>query len=126
LLLPIRWPEPFGLVFIEALACGLPVLTCPSGAAPEILREGITGFMRESDEELTEAALRVREVSRAGCRAWAEQRFDIHHMMQNYLTLYQSLQSQHKVQRRLLDIPTDARVDHMDLPAANQLLITPE
>ncbi len=93
LLLPIRWPEPFGLVFIEALACGTPVLTCPSGAAPEILAEGVTGFMRETDEELVEAARRVSDVARSGCRAWAEQRFDRKRMTSDYLKVYQEVTS---------------------------------
>lgn len=88
LILPINWPEPFGLVFIEALACGLPVLTCPRGAAPEILSDGVTGYMCETDDELAEAALRIGEVSRAGCRAWVEQRFDISHMVRSYEALY--------------------------------------
>jgi len=91
LLLPIRWPEPFGLVFIEALACGTPVLTCPSGAAPEILAEGVTGFMRKTDEELIEAARRVGEVARPGCRAWAEERFDVRRMTSEYLKTYQTV-----------------------------------
>ncbi|HEY7974170.1 MAG TPA: glycosyltransferase family 4 protein [Ktedonobacterales bacterium] len=110
LLLPIRWPEPFGLVFIESLACGTPVLTCPMGAAPEILREGETGFMRESDDGLAEAALRVRDVSRAGCRAWAERRFDISEMTRNYVEVYQAALGKRQRQRAL-DIPMDVHVD---------------
>jgi glycosyltransferase involved in cell wall biosynthesis len=110
LLLPIRWQEPFGMVYIESLACGTPVLTCPMGAAPEILSEGETGFMRESDDELAEAALRVREVSRAGCRAWAEQRFDISTMTRNYLDVYQAALGKRQP-HRTLDIAMDVRVD---------------
>lgn len=90
LLLPIRWNEPFGLVFIEALACGLPVLTCPCGSAPELLRDGVTGFMRDTDDELVEAVLRAHEVPRAGCRAWVEQRFDAAIMTQRYVEVYQA------------------------------------
>jgi len=110
LLAPIRWPEPFGLVYIEALACGLPVLTCPHGAAPEILREGVTGFMRESDDELAEATLRVAEIDRAGCRAWVERHFDIRHMTDNYLAVYESVISQHRL-RRTVTMPLDMRID---------------
>ena len=101
LLLPIRWTEPFGLVFIESLACGTPVLTCPMGAAPEILSEGITGYMRESDDELVEAALRVRSIARAGCREWAERRFGLSAMADRYLSVYEAAmrkrQTQHAV-----------------------------
>lgn len=110
LLLPIRWQEPFGMVYIESLACGTPVLTCPMGAAPEILSEGETGFMRESDDELAEAALRVHTVSRAGCRAWAERRFDISTMTHNYLEVYQAALGKPQPQRTL-DIAMDVRVD---------------
>jgi glycosyltransferase involved in cell wall biosynthesis len=110
LLLPIRWPEPFGLVFIEALACGTPVLTCPMGAAPEILSEGKTGFMRESDDELAEAALHVSEVSRAGCRAWAERRFDISEMTRNYLAVYRAAMDERPL-LHALDIPSDVLLD---------------
>ena len=110
LLLPIRWQEPFGMVYIESLACGTPVLTCPMGAAPEILSEGETGFMRESDDELAEAALRVHTVSRAGCRAWAERRFDISTMTRNYLDVYQAALGKRQPQRKL-DIAMDVRVD---------------
>lgn len=122
LLLPIRWPEPFGLVFIEALACGLPVLTCPKGAAPEILRDGVTGFMRETDDELAEAARQVADVSRAGCRAWAEERFDTREMTRNYLAVYQSVTGKRQLQHAL-DIPTDARVE---TAVVNEALATTE
>lgn len=115
LLAPIRWPEPFGLVYIEALACGLPVLTCPQGAAPEILREGVTGFMRESDSELAEAALRVAEVDRAGCRAWVENHFDISHMTDNYLAVYESVIAQDRLPQAL-DIPLAPRIEQTILP----------
>lgn len=119
LLLPIRWAEPFGLVFIEALACGLPVLTCPYGAAPEILRDGVTGFMRESDDELAEAARRVGEISRAGCRAWVEQRFDTRQMTQRYLNVYQAALNERQSQIAP-DILTDI---HTVAPMANNLLV---
>ncbi|HEX8995968.1 MAG TPA: glycosyltransferase family 4 protein [Ktedonobacterales bacterium] len=122
LLLPIRWPEPFGLVFIEALACGLPVLTCPKGAAPEILSDGVTGFMRESDEELAEAARRVRDVSRAGARSWAMERFDIAQMARRYVDVYQSVLKKRQP-RHALDIPIDARAD---VPVASALVHTPD
>lgn len=110
LLLPIRWQEPFGMVYIESLACGTPVLTCPMGAAPEILSEGKTGFMRETDDELVEAALRVHEVSRAGCRAWAERRFDVSAMTRNYLSVYYAALGKRPI-KRTLDIPVDVHVD---------------
>jgi len=92
LLLPITWPEPFGMVFVEALACGTPVLTCPLGAVPELLRDGVTGYVRETDDELVEAAKRVHAISREGCRAYAKRRFDIHRMAIEYVNVYASVQ----------------------------------
>lgn len=127
LLAPIRWPEPFGLVYIEALACGLPVLTCPNGAAPEILREGVTGYMRERDDELAEAALRVAEIDRAGCRAWVERYFDVSTMTENYLAVYESVIGQHRLPHTL-DIPIDPRIEppvHTTLYSDSEQVVSP-
>ncbi len=92
LLLPIKWPEPFGIVFIEALACGTPVLTCPYGAVPEILEDGVTGFIRETDDELVEAIGHLGEISRGGCREYVRRKFDIQRMAMKYLNVYSKVQ----------------------------------
>lgn len=97
LILPIDWPEPFGMVFIEALACGTPVLTCPCGAAPEVLREGVTGYIRESVEELAAAVGELHQISREGCRCYAERRFDMRRMASEYVTVYTKLQHRRSV-----------------------------
>ncbi len=89
LLLPIDWPEPFGMVFIEALACGTPVLTRPVGSAPEILRDGVTGFMRDTNEELAAAVRELPDISRRGCRAYVEERFTSARMARDYTTVYE-------------------------------------
>ena len=91
LLVPIGWPEPFGMVFIEALACGTPVLTCPTGAAPELLEDGVTGYTSMEPEMLAVAAQNVSRISRRGCRAYAQQRFDTSMMASNYLNVYQQV-----------------------------------
>ena len=91
LLLPIDWPEPFGMVFIESLACGTPVLTRPRGAAPEVLRDGVTGFMRESEDELVAAVGLLAQVSRQGCRDYVKERFDTMRMAHDYVRLYDAL-----------------------------------
>ncbi len=88
LLLPLEWDEPFGMVFIEALACGTPILTRPRGSVPEILRDGVTGFACGSDEELVEAAKRIDRVSRAGCREYAKRHFDIHRLALEYVNIF--------------------------------------
>ncbi len=89
LLMPIEWPEPFGIVFVEALACGTPVLTCPRGSVPELLLDGVTGYVRTTDEELAQAAVQVHRISRSGCREYARRRFDARRMAQQYLYAYE-------------------------------------
>ncbi len=91
LLNPIRWPEPFGLVMIEALACGTPVLTLPWGAAPEIVEDGRTGFVCDSDAALLASIGRVGELDRADCRRAVETRFSAERMVRDHLDLYERL-----------------------------------
>jgi len=89
LLDPIRWPEPFGLVMAEALAAGVPVLAFPSGAAPEIVDSGQTGFLCSDEADMARAVGRLDEISRAACRAAAEQRFSLERMAADHVRLYQ-------------------------------------
>jgi glycosyltransferase involved in cell wall biosynthesis len=91
LLNPIRWPEPFGLVMIEALACGTPVLALRAGAAPEIVDDGITGFVRDRPEDLTETVGAVDRLDRSACRAVAEDRFSTHRMVAEHLEFFTEL-----------------------------------
>jgi glycosyltransferase involved in cell wall biosynthesis len=91
LLNPIRWPEPFGLVMIEALACGTPVLTLRWGAAPEIVDDGTTGFVCDSDADLAASIGRVRELDRSACRRAVETRFSADRMVRDHLHLYERL-----------------------------------
>jgi glycosyltransferase involved in cell wall biosynthesis len=91
LLNPICWAEPFGLVMAEALACGTPVAGSPYGAAPEIVVDGVTGFLRESDDELVEVLGRVGELDREACRLAAVERFSIERMARDHEGLYQGL-----------------------------------
>jgi glycosyltransferase involved in cell wall biosynthesis len=90
LLNPIAWPEPFGMVMIEALACGTPVVGTPLGAAPEIVDDGATGFLRHSVADLAEALGRVGEIDRGACRAVAAARFSAARMAADHLRLYES------------------------------------
>jgi glycosyltransferase involved in cell wall biosynthesis len=91
LLFPIDWPEPFGLAMIEAMACGTPVIAYRSGAVPEVMEEGHTGFIVEALEDAVEAARRVPELSRKRCREVFEQRFTATRMAQDYLQVYKRL-----------------------------------
>jgi len=89
LLFPIDWPEPFGLVMIEAMACGTPVIAYPRGAVPEVLEDGVTGWMVADLEEAGQAVGRVPALSRARCRQVFEARFTASRMAQDYLRIYQ-------------------------------------
>ena len=88
LLFPIDWPEPFGLVMIEALACGVPVIAFRAGSVPEIIDDGVTGFVVDSIDEAVAAARRIDTLSRAACRAAFERRFSAGRMASDYLQIY--------------------------------------
>ncbi len=89
LLNPIAWPEPFGMVMLEALACGTPVLTTPWGAAPEIVLDGEVGFVRAGSAELGAALSRLGEIDRADCRARAATHFSVDQMVAKHVALYE-------------------------------------
>ncbi len=88
---PIGWPEPFGMVMVEALATGTPVLTHPLGAAPEIVDDGVTGFLRDDVASLAKTVGRIAELDRAQCRAIVETRFSADRMVAEHLDLYATL-----------------------------------
>ncbi len=91
LLFPIDWPEPFGLVMVEAMACGTPVVAYRHGSVPEVMEEGRTGFIVESLEEAVAAVRRVPELSRARCREVFDERFTSTRMAEDYVRVYESL-----------------------------------
>ena len=91
LLFPIDWPEPFGLAMIEAMACGTPVIAYRSGAVPEVMKEGRTGFIVKELADAVEAVRRVPELSRKRCREVFEQRFTAERMAHDYVQLYERL-----------------------------------
>ena len=88
MLVPIQWEEPFGIVFAEALACGTPVISCPRGALPEIVRPGVEGFLIKSIEEGCEAVGKLVTIDRAACRRRAEEHFSPRAVVARYLDLY--------------------------------------
>ena len=91
LLNPIAWPEPFGMVMIEALAVGTPVVATPCGSVPEIVSHGRTGFIVADEEGLAAALRRVSELDRSACRKEAAERFATERMVADHLELYQRL-----------------------------------
>lgn len=86
---PIRWPEPFGLVMIEALACGTPVLAFPEGAAPEIVEHGRTGFLCLDEEDMAAKVAKAARLDRGGCRASVAERFSARRFVDDHVALYQ-------------------------------------
>ncbi|MCP3721553.1 glycosyltransferase family 4 protein [Paraburkholderia sp. CNPSo 3272] len=91
LLFPIDWPEPFGLVMIEAMACGTPVIAFNRGAVPEVVEDGVTGFIVEDEIGAVAAVNRIVRVPRAGVRHRFEERFTSHRMAQEYVQAYEAV-----------------------------------
>ena len=91
LLFPIDWPEPFGLVMIESMACGTPVVAYAGGSVPEVMDDGVTGFVVNNMEQAAEAARRVGDLSRARCREGFDKRFTASRMASDYVNVYTRL-----------------------------------
>jgi glycosyltransferase involved in cell wall biosynthesis len=91
-LCPINWPEPFGLVLAESLACGTPVITRPVGAAPEIITDGVTGFLCDTTAEMIAAVDRLDTISPQTCRDHAAERFSAMSMVTGYEAIYRSVE----------------------------------
>jgi glycosyltransferase involved in cell wall biosynthesis len=91
LLFPIDWAEPFGLVMIEAMACGTPVIAYRSGSVPEVIEEGVNGFIVDDIDGAVEAVGRLDELDRAAVRATFEKRFTVDRMARDYVALYEKL-----------------------------------
>ncbi len=96
LLFPIDWPEPFGLVMIEALACGTPVIAFNNGSVPEIIKHGINGFIVNSTEEAIQCIEKLNTISREKCRETFEKDFTTRRMAQNYIEIYTKLLNIHR------------------------------
>ncbi|MBI2235829.1 MAG: glycosyltransferase family 4 protein [Magnetospirillum sp.] len=88
-LFPIDWPEPFGLVMVEAMACGTPTIAWPCGSVPEVIEDGVTGYVVDSVEAAVAAVERCRSFDRHRCRQAFERRFTARRMAADYLALYQ-------------------------------------
>jgi glycosyltransferase involved in cell wall biosynthesis len=105
---PLQWSEPFGLVMIEALATGTPVVATPVGSAPELVEDGVTGYLRTGVHPLAAALLDAPRLDRATCRAQAARRFSSDRMVAEHVRLYQ----------QLLSSSTPVRLRPPDQPAA--------
>jgi glycosyltransferase involved in cell wall biosynthesis len=88
LLFPVNWPEPFGLAMIESMACGTPVLAFPHGAVPEVMSDGVTGYMCRDEDEMAARCIDVVELDRLACRNHVETNFSIERMADGYEEAY--------------------------------------
>lgn len=91
LIFPIAWPEPFGLVMIEAMACGTPIIAYRRGSVAEVMNDGVTGYIVDSEEEAVAAIARIGQIDRGRCRNYFEERFCADRMARNYVGVYQKL-----------------------------------
>lgn len=85
----LDWPEPFGLVMIESMACGTPVIAFRNGAVEEVMEDGVTGFVCDTVDEAVDRVSRVEELSRSRCRERFEERFSVSRMADDYLRIYE-------------------------------------
>ena len=86
--MPIGWPEPFGLVVIEAMACGTPVIAFPFGSMPELIEPGVNGALVESVDQAVAAVEALAALDRRLCRRSFEERFTVARMVENYVRVY--------------------------------------
>jgi len=91
MLFPIRWEEPFGLTLIEAMACGTPVIAFNRGSVSEVIKEGVTGFIVESEKEMIEAVKKIDNIDRMACRKHVEEHFTTEVMVKNYRNVYKKI-----------------------------------
>jgi glycosyltransferase involved in cell wall biosynthesis len=116
---PIQWDEPFGIVMIEALACGTPVVALRAGSVPEVVDHGETGFICDTLDDLVEALGRTDSIDPAACRLAALARFDVRRMVDGYELVYRRVLAEHAQSRRRDAMPALLATD----PAANALRI---
>ncbi|HVJ42917.1 MAG TPA: glycosyltransferase family 4 protein [Dongiaceae bacterium] len=107
LLVPIDWPEPFGLVMIESMACGTPVIAFNHGSAPEVVDDGVTGFVVRNEDEAVAAVGRLHTLPRVKVRQHFEQRFTAQRMASEYLSIYQRMVTHKKPSLHLVEEVSD-------------------
>lgn len=100
LLYPLQWEEPFGITMIEAMACGTPIIALRRGSAPEVVKDGKTGFVVETIPEFKRAINKIDQIDRKSCRLWVEKNFTAEIMTDQYESLYYSLIAKWKTIRK--------------------------
>lgn len=91
MLFPINWPEPFGLVMVESMACGTPVIAFRKGSTPEVMKEGVSGFLVDTIDQAVEAVSQLESIDRRACRQYCEDNFSVTRMTAGYLGVYRQL-----------------------------------
>jgi glycosyltransferase involved in cell wall biosynthesis len=124
LLFPVDWPEPFGLILIEALASGTPIVARRRGSVPEIVREGVTGLLGETDDDLVGAVSRCQTIDRRACRVDFEARFSVAAMTRRYVELYEQLVDERLSLRRPLRV-APRRSGSLPAPVDREALVEP-
>jgi glycosyltransferase involved in cell wall biosynthesis len=101
LLFPIDWPEPFGLVMIEAMACGTPVIAWPGGSVPEVMRDGVTGFVVSNIEQAVDAVSKIETLDRSVCRGVFDAHWTSARMASDYVNLYSRLIEERQLENQM-------------------------
>jgi glycosyltransferase involved in cell wall biosynthesis len=117
LLFPIQWEEPFGMVMIEAMACGTPVVALRHGSVPEIVADGITGYVCDGPEQLPDALARVGQLDPHACRHHVEAHFDLDALATGYERIYHTIVAANRAKTSHLDPLATLRHQHSDVDA---------
>ncbi len=104
LLFPIDWPEPFGLVMTESMACGTPIVAFRCGSVPEVMKDGVSGFVVDSIDDAVDAVRRLDQIDRRSCRNYFDERFAVEHMANHYVEVYQRIVESSLKRRRMQTI----------------------
>jgi len=111
-LFPIDWDEPFGLVMIEAMACGTPVLALPGGSVPEVVRDGVSGWVCRDVDDMADRIASL-DVTPASCRSWVEREFTVDRMTARYIDLYERLAGAPRAGAGMLRRPRAGAVERL-------------
>jgi glycosyltransferase involved in cell wall biosynthesis len=90
-LFPLQWDEPFGMVVVESMAAGAPVLAYPRGSMPELIKDGETGFLARDEDEMVQAIASVEKLDRRRCREWIVKEFSVERMIDGYEKVYRQV-----------------------------------
>lgn len=97
LLHPISFNEPFGLSIVEAMACGTPIIAFNRGSMPEIISDGITGFLVHNLDEMIKAVSKIKQINRSQCHKLAKERFSVDRMIKDYIKVYEKIVNRKEV-----------------------------